>query len=115
MKRVSAVVALFATLGAAAVMADVKTRETTSVKFGGVGGALLAKFSGQNKDGMTSTVARKGMRLARINDATGQIIDLTEQKIYRLDMKKKEYSVTTFDELRQQFAKAQADASQQQT
>jgi len=53
-----------------------------------------------------------------MNDATGQIIDLSEEKIYALDLKKKTYEVTTFEELRQKMReareKAQKDAEAQQ-
>ena len=115
-RSLSACVIVAATLGlgAVAVRADVKTRETTSVKLGGVMGGIVNKLSGQSgKDGLTSTVALKGSRLARINDVTGQIIDLSEEKIYDLDMKKKEYKVTTFEEMRQRIKQAQADAAKQ--
>ena len=44
----------------------------------------------------TSIVAVKGNRKATMSDSTGQIIDLTEEKIYDLDIKKKTYKVTTF-------------------
>ena len=53
-----------------------------------------------------------------MNESTGQIIDLSEEKIYDLDMKKKTYEVTTFEQLRQRMReareKAEKDASQQQ-
>ena len=48
------------------------------------------------RDGVTSTVAVKGDRKATMNGETGQIIDLAEEKIYDLDLKKKSYKVTTF-------------------
>ena len=43
---------------------------------------------------------------------TGQIIDLNEEKIYDLDMKKKTVKVTTFDELRRQMEDARKRAEQ---
>jgi hypothetical protein len=63
---------------------------------------------------MTNTVAVKGNRMATINDTTGQIIDLTEEKIYMLDMKKKEYKVITFAEMRKQMEEARAQMAKQQ-
>jgi hypothetical protein len=84
------------------------------MKFGGFLGGLMNRAAGDAaKDGLTSTVAAKGSRLSRVNDQTGQIIDLSEEKVYDLDIRKKEYRVTTFDELRRRFQKAQADAAKQ--
>jgi hypothetical protein len=94
--------------------ADVKTKERTQLKFEGFLGGIINRFGGAaTKEGITSTVAVKGNRLARINDLTGQIIDLGEQKVYDLDMKKKEYKVVTFAELRQQIKDAQEKAAKQ--
>ena len=56
-----------------------------------------------------STVAVKGNRKATLNDTTGQIIDLGEEKVYELDMKKKTYKVTTFAELRRRMEEAQGE------
>src|SRR5687768_11173783 len=102
MKRTIATVSTLAVLAAltAALSADVKTREKTTFKLEGFLGRMVSMFG--PKDGVTSTVAVKGNRLARLNDTTGQIIDLTEQKVYDLDIKRKEYKVTTFAQLRQQ-------------
>ena len=60
--------------------------------------------------GVTSMVAVKGNRKATMSDTTGQIIDLTEEKIYDLDIKKKTYTVTTFAELRKKMEEARRDA-----
>jgi hypothetical protein len=43
-------------------------------------------------------------------DNTAQIIDLREEKIYDLDMRRKTYKVTTFEELRRQMREAEAKA-----
>jgi len=91
--------------------ADVKKREKTVVKFEGMLGRLMGMAGGAaSKDGVTATVAVKGNRKATLNDQNGQIVDLTEEKIYDIDFKKKEYRVMTFDQLRAQIKKAQADA-----
>jgi hypothetical protein len=104
-------VAICAALVVPVVRADVKTREKTTFSLEGVMGGLVRTFGGKAaREGITSTVALKGNRLARINDATGEIIDLTEQKVYTLDVKKKEYRVKTFDELRAEYEKARAEA-----
>jgi len=43
-------------------------------------------------------------------DNTAQIIDLREEKIYDLDVRRKTYKVTTFEELRRQMREAEAKA-----
>src|SRR5438045_1660929 len=93
----------------AVVRADVKTKEKTQIKFGGgMLGALMNRASGDAaKEGVISTVAVKGNRMSSIGDATGQIIDLGEEKIYELDVKKKEYKVSTFAEMRARIKEAQ--------
>ena len=64
-------------------------------------------------EGIVSTNAVKGNRKATLNDVTGRIVDLGEQKVYDLDMKKKTYTVTTFDELRAKLREAQERAAKQ--
>ena len=106
-------VALFGALAVTAslatvLIADVKTKEKTTFKLEGFLGRMVSMFG--PKDGVISTVALKGDRMSRTTDTTGQIIDLNEQKVYDLDLKKKEYKVTTFAQLRQQFLDAKAKA-----
>ncbi|MEO7158871.1 MAG: hypothetical protein ABI039_14995, partial [Vicinamibacterales bacterium] len=60
-------------------------------------GKLVNMFGGKGaREGVTSMVAVKGNRKAMMSDSSGQIIDLTEEKVYDLDVKKKTYTVTTF-------------------
>ena len=93
---------------ATALSADVKTREKTTFKLEGFLGRMVGMFG--PKDGITSTVAVKGNRMSRMSDPTGQIVDLSEQKVYDVDIRKKEYKVTTFAQLKQQFLDAKAKA-----
>lgn len=100
-------------------MAEVKTREKSQVKIEGIIGRMMNMFGGKAaKEGVVATTAVKGNRKATMNDSTGQIIDLSEEKIYDLDLKKKTYEVTTFDELRRRMQeakeKAQKDAEREQ-
>lgn len=96
---------------APALHADVKTREKTQIKVEGMLGRIIGMAGGAaTKDGLTSSVAVKGQRMATTNDQNGQIVDLAEQKVYNIDFKKKEYRVVTFAELREQMKKMQADA-----
>jgi hypothetical protein len=106
-------------LTAGPALADVKTREKTHVSLGGMLGKMFNFFGGKAaKEGVVATTAVKGNRKATINESTGQIIDLSEEKIYDLDMKKKTYEVTTFEELRRRMReareRAEKDAAKEQ-
>jgi hypothetical protein len=116
MKRSLTWTALAATaaLMAPATYADVKTREKTTFSMEGVMGGLVRMFGGKAaKEGVTSTVAVKGDRKASISDVGGEIVDLTEERVYTLDTGKKEYRVKTFAEIRAEFEKAKAEAEKQ--
>ena len=91
--------------------ADIRTDQRVRFQLGGVAGKLINMFGGKGaREGVTSTVAVKGDRKATMSDSTGQIIDLSEEKVYDLDIKRKTYTVTTFAELRRQMEQAQRDA-----
>src|SRR5437763_163707 len=101
------------------VKADVRADERSHVQFGGMLGRMVNLFGGRAaREGVTSIVAVKGDRKATLNEASGQIVDLGEEKIYDLDMKRQTYRVTTFAELRRQMEearqKAEEDARQEQ-
>src|SRR5204862_3395198 len=93
--------------------ADVRADEKTRVELGGVLGKMVNIFGGSGaREGVTSTVAVKGDRKATLNDTTGQIVDLRDEKVYDLDMKRKTYRVTTFDELRRRMEEARKKAEE---
>lgn len=95
----------------ATVSADVRTDQRVRFQLGGAIGKLVNMFGGKGaREGVTSTVAVKGDRKATLSDTTGQIIDLAEERVYDLDIKKKTYKVTTFAELRQQMEEAKREA-----
>jgi hypothetical protein len=95
------------------VQADIKTDEKTRVQFGGVLGGIVNLFGGKAaREGVTSAVAVKGDRKATTSDNTGRIVDLTEEKIYDLDIRRKTYKVTTFAELRRQIEEARRKAEE---
>jgi len=72
----------------------------------GMMGRMMGMFAGKAaKEGVISTVAVKGNRKITTSENTGEIIDLGEQKIYQLDLKKKNYEVVTFEEMRVDCAK----------
>ena len=99
------------TLASTTLSADVRTDQRVRFQLGGAIGKLVNMFGGKGaRDGVTSMVAVKGDRKVTMSDSTGQIVDLTEEKIYGLDLKKKTYTVTTFAQLREQMEEAKRDA-----
>jgi hypothetical protein len=105
-------IVLFAA-GAYPARADVRADEKTHVEFAGMLGRMFNLFGGKAaREGVTSTVVVKGDRKATLTDTTGQIVDLGEEKVYDLDMRKKTYRVTTFAELRQRMEDARRKAEE---
>ena len=101
-------------LCAAPALAEVKTKEKGLVKFEGMFGRMVGLFGGKGaRDGVVTTTAVKGNRKARFGDNSAQIIDLSEEKIYDIDLKKKTYEVTTFEELRRRMREAQEKAERE--
>jgi hypothetical protein len=116
MKRIRTISMLTLTglaLSSYAIRADVRAEEKTRVELGGVLGRMMNMFGGRAaREGVASSVAVKGDRKATFNDTTGQIIDLGEEKIYDIDLKKKTYTSTTFAELRRRMEEAQRKAAE---
>jgi hypothetical protein len=92
--------------------AEVKKEERNQVAFAGMLGKVFNFFGGKSaKEGVVSTVAVSGDRkMTTSGENTGQIVDLQEEKIYDLDLRRKTYKVTTFDEIRRQMREAEAKA-----
>jgi uncharacterized protein (UPF0333 family) len=95
------------------VQADVKTTEKSTMKIEGFLGSMINRMAG-GADGITATVAVKGNRMSRMSGTNGQIIDLAEEKIYTVDGRKKEYTVMTFAQMREQMEKVRADMAKRQ-
>ena len=116
MKRLSTIAALTLTgfmLSSYSLRADVRADQKSHVEFAGMLGRMVNMFGGKAaREGVTTGVAVKGDRKASINDTTGQIVDLAEEKVYDLDLKKKSYKVTTFAELRRRWEEAQKKAEE---
>jgi hypothetical protein len=94
-----------------ALQADVKTRDKSQAKFEGMLGRMIGMFGGKAaREGIVASTAVKGNRKLTMNESTAEIVDLSEEKVYALDLKKKTYQVTTFDELRQRLREAQERA-----
>ncbi len=100
-------------LSSYSLRADVRADQKSHVEFAGMLGRMTNMFGGKAaREGVTVSTAVKGDRKATMNEATGQIIDLAEEKIYDLDLKKKNYKVTTFAELRRRMEEAQKKADE---
>ena len=104
--------ACFVLTAAATVNADVKTQQRTQFELGGMLGKVAGIFGGKDaREGSVTTVAIKGPRQSTmIGNDTGQIIDLAEEKVYDVDVRRKSYRVTTFAQIRQRMEEARAKA-----
>jgi hypothetical protein len=112
--RIALIVLPLGMLATAPIFAEVKTRDKSTVKFEGMLGRMITLFGGKGaKEGIENKVAVKGNRKASLNDTTGTIIDLSEEKVYDLDMRKKTYTVTTFEELRRRMQEARDKAEKE--
>ena len=118
MKVVSVVLSLLLMPLSVPVRADFKYTDTSQI----TGGALMgmakfaAKFSKDSRDAFQPTVTThylKGNRL-RTDNADGfiEIIDLDGRRFIKIDNKKKQYSVATFEEIKASLEKAQQSAQQ---
>ena len=106
--------AVFLVVSSYSLRADVRADEKSRVEFAGMLGRMFNLFGGKSaREGVTSTVAVKGDRKATMSESTGQIVDLAEEKVYDLDLKKKSYRVTTFAELRRRMEEAQKKADEE--
>jgi hypothetical protein len=115
MTRQLSIPALVVTVALAAAIpaqAEVKKEERNQVSFAGALGKIVNFFGGKSaREGVVSSVAVSGDRkMTTTGDNTAQIIDLREEKIYDLDVRRKTYKVTTFEEIRRQMREAEAKA-----
>lgn len=111
--RIIALTTILSLASVQAIRADVRADEKTKFQLAGVLGKVVNLFAGKAaREGAPSTVAVKGNRKSTTNESTGQIVDLSEEKIYDLDMKRKTYKVVTFAELRRQIEEARKKAEE---
>jgi hypothetical protein len=92
-----------AVLLAGPAFADFSYHETTKITGGMMAGAMKVAgvFSKQAREPMESTVALKGNQLAHRSATHGSIIDLDKHTITDIDLQKKQYSVMTFEQMKQ--------------
>jgi hypothetical protein len=77
---------------------------------------MMGRFmsmAGMGGDPVTSTISVKGNRMSTMDERTGQIIDLAEERIYQLDVRKREYRIVTFEEMRKQLQEMKDRLAQQ--
>lgn len=102
MRKIAGIAGIIA-LGAAPLMADFTYQETSTI----TGGAMLSMlkvagvFSKQAREPIVSTVSVKGDRMLHKSNTHATVIDLGSQTITTIDFQKKQYSVMTFDEMKQ--------------
>ena len=99
--------------------ADFRYDETTQITGGTI--VSMMKFVGafskdakKTMDPTTSTVLVQGNRMARINPDLTEIIDIDKETITTIDHKKKQYTVMTFEQMKQQMEEAMKKAKEQQ-
>jgi hypothetical protein len=90
---------------------DVSYQETTRITGGSMQGMLkmAGAFSSQAKQAnapTTTNIELHGNRMVRSNPHITEIIDLDQQAITSIDHDKHTYSIMTFEQMRQAFAKA---------
>lgn len=90
-------------LAAGSLPADFSYQETSKVTGGALAGVLKVAgvFSKQAREPLQSTVSLKGNRLAHRGASHASIIDLDNKTITEIDLQKKTYSVTTFEQMKQ--------------
>jgi hypothetical protein len=110
-----AALAFAVALAAAPASADVKKEERNHFSFAGMLGKVVNFFGGKSaREGVVSSVAVSGDRKMTVTgDNTAQIVDLQEEKVYDIDMRRKTYKVTTFEEIRRQMREAEAKAREE--
>ena len=99
--------------------ADFQYTETTQITGGSAlsmmkMAATFSKAARQAGEPVTSEVLVKGNRMARISPDTTQITDLDRETITTIDNTRHEYSVLTFEQMREQIQKAMQDAQKHQ-
>src|SRR3954468_24636603 len=90
-------------LSASSLLADFSYHESTKITGGMMAGMMKVAgvFSKAAREPMDSTVAVKGNKLAHRGSTHMSLIDLDARTITDVDLQKKQYSVLTFEEMKQ--------------
>jgi hypothetical protein len=119
MKIVKSAVLGVLVAASASLHADFTYTETTQITGGSMLGLMkmAGAFSRQARQAgepIVSTVAIKGNRMAHISPTSTQIIDLDAETITTIDTLKRQYTVVTFEQMKQQIQAAAAKMKEQQ-
>jgi hypothetical protein len=112
LKQIASVGMLLAA-GSGLLVADFSYEQTTRMT-GGMAAGLMGTLARGSKEPTRSTTFIKGDRSARIDADSVQITDLARETVTHVDLKKKTYSVITFEEMRQAREKAMQRAQAEQ-
>jgi hypothetical protein len=102
MKKILTIAGIMA-LGGSSLLADFTYQETSTI----TGGMMMSMmkvagvFSKQAREPIQSTIAVKGDRMVHRSATHASVIDLGSGTITSIDLQKKQYSVMTFDEMKQ--------------
>lgn len=113
--RVTVVVLTLFVLGASSLSADFSYTQTTRM----TGGTLLnmgpfMPGAGKLKEPQTHTIAVKGGKMVTYDSESATIVDADAETITQIDLKKKQYSVITFAEMKQAMEAMRAQLEQMQ-
>jgi RPA family protein len=119
MKIVKSAVLGVLVAASASLHADFTYTETMQITGGSMLGLMkmAGAFSRQARQAgepVVSTVAIKGNRMAHISPTSTQIIDLDAETITTIDPLKRQYTVVTFEQMKQQIQAAAAKMKEQQ-
>jgi hypothetical protein len=119
MKMVKGAVVGLLVAACTSLHADFTYTETTQITGGSMLGLMkmagaFSKQARQAGEPIVSTVAIKGNRMAHINPTNIEIIDLDAETITNIDVLKKQYTVVTFAQMKQQIEDAAAKMKEQQ-
>jgi hypothetical protein len=103
----------------AAAHADFTYTETTQITGGSIMQIMkmagtFSKTARQAGEPIVSTVIVKGNRMTRIGQQRSEIIDLDRETVTDIDNVKRQYTVMTFEQMRQQIEKAMQKAKDEQ-
>jgi len=110
-----AVLGVLATLASPVAFADFTYTETTQITGGSIVAMMkmagaFSKQARQAGDPIVSTVMIKGNRMTRINAQRTEIVDLDRETITNMDHVKRQYTVMTFAQMKQQVEAAMQKA-----
>lgn len=85
-------------------LADARSVEKSRVQFAGFAGKVVNLFGGKAaREGVTTITSLKGDRRMSQTADHGELVSLSEEKVFTLDFKRQSYTVQTFEEIRRKF------------